>query len=99
MKPWAIGVFGGVALFCGLWVAFVRAPGPERVCDHIVEVTVAEATAAGMSVEAEASLVEGLRDRCVQHKRDKIQLRGRIKYARYAKCVLEQDSLADIEAC
>jgi len=85
-------------LFLGWWL-FVRAPSPFELCDHLVDVTLAESKAAGISIEAEAALVDGLRERCIQHKMDKIQLRGRIKYARYAKCVLAGTSVAAIDAC
>lgn len=99
MKWLGLGTLGAVAILFGAWWSFVRAPAPAEVCDHIIDVTVSEARDSGMSVEAEASLIEGLRARCIAHKRDKIQLRGRIKYARYAKCVLSQETVASIDRC
>lgn len=99
MKGLGLGVLAlTAALFLGWW-SFVRAPSPFEVCDHVLDVTTAEAKAAGMTVEAEATLVESLQVSCIQHKLDKIQLRGRIKYARYAKCVLAGTSVAAIEGC
>ncbi len=88
-----------VATLMVLWAIFVRAPGPQEVCEHIVKVTLEEASAAQMSADSEAALVAGLQERCVEHKLDKIQLRGRVKYAQYAKCVMSATTLADIEGC
>lgn len=88
-----------IATIVTLWTIFVRAPSPVDVCDHIVDVTMSEAQAHGMSMQSEASMLGGIKDSCVQHKLDKIQLRGRIKYATYAKCVLAAPDLQTIEAC
>ena len=99
MKRVGQAVFLFVATLVTLWWIFVRAPGPEEVCDHIVEVTLKEARSAQMNPESEAALVAGLQERCIKHKLDKIQLRGRVKYADYAKCVLAADTLLDVESC
>ena len=88
-----------VATLVVLWAIFVRAPGPQEVCEHIVSVTLEEARAADMTRESEAALVSGLQERCVKHKLDKIQLRGRVKYAEYAKCVMSATSLSEVESC
>lgn len=93
----AIVVFVGT-LFA-LWWAFVRAPGPAELCDHIIEVTVAEARQSDISQQAEADVVERTRQECIAHKRDKIQLRGRIRYAQYAKCVMAAQTLEEIYGC
>jgi len=85
-------------LFIGWW-AFVRAPGPVEVCDHIVDVTLREAGSRGLGMETEAQLVEATREQCIQHKLDKLQLRGRIKYAQHAKCVMEAQTLGEIGRC
>lgn len=87
-----------VALFTGWWL-FVRAPSPAAVCEHIIAVTMRESAARDLSMDAEAPLIERLRVRCIQHKVDKIQLRGRIKYARYAACVMSHDDVSAIDAC
>jgi len=88
-----------VATLVTLWWFFVRAPGPHEVCEHIVEVTLTEAQAADMNAQSESALVTGLQERCIEHKLDKIKLRGRVKYARYAKCVMSASTLLDIESC
>ena len=85
-------------LFVGWW-AFIRAPGPVVVCDHIVEVTLREAGEHALQGETEARLVESTREQCIQHKLDKLQLRGRIKYAEHAKCVMAAQSLSEIGRC
>ncbi len=99
MKRIAQAVFLFTATLFVLWWIFVRAPGPQDVCEHIVQVTLAEAKDAQMNAESEAALMTGLQERCIEHKLDKIQLRGRVKYAKYAKCVLAADTLQAIESC
>jgi hypothetical protein len=88
-----------VLLVTGFWLFFVRAPAPPLVCDHIIEVTLREAGQQGVSMETQADIVERLREQCIKHKIDKIQLRGRLKYADYAKCVVSKDTLGEIEHC
>lgn len=87
-----------LVLFVGWW-AFIRAPGPALVCDHIVEVTLREAGRQALDIETEARLVESTREQCIAHKLDKIQLRGRIKYAEHAKCVMAGETLSEIGRC
>lgn len=99
MKWLSLAVFALTTTLFAAWWLFVRAPSPPAVCEHIIAVTIHESQAQGMSMEAEAPLIESLRERCIQHKLDKIQLRGRIKYARYAKCVLESTAVSAIDAC
>jgi hypothetical protein len=101
-RSWRIArwsVLGTIVTLFVLWWAYVRAPTPTEVCDHIVEVTTREAKQSGLSEEAEGAMVLKLRERCVQHKLDKIQLRGRLQYADYAKCVLDKGTLIEIERC
>ena len=99
MKIASIVVLVVVALLFSLWWAFVRAPGPEEVCAHIATVTKTEIEASGVSLESEAAVIEGIERGCVQHKLDKIQLRGRIKYAEYAKCVMAAETVSAIGKC
>ncbi len=99
MKRVGLGMFLFVATLMVLWMIFVRAPKPQQVCEHIVQVTLQEASAAQMSADSEAALVSGLQERCIAHKRDKIQLRGRVKYAQYAKCVMSASTLSAVESC
>ncbi len=81
------------------WFALVDAPSPEEVCQHITAVTLEEASSSELSDETQTALVTRLEERCVQHKRDKIKLRGKLKYATYARCIVESRSLRQIESC
>ncbi|MCX4246853.1 hypothetical protein [Paraliomyxa miuraensis] len=92
-------VFGLVlVLFLGWW-GFIRAPGPLDVCEHIIEVTLREAGDEALSDDSLSRLVDSTREQCIEHKRDKIQLRGRIKYAEHAKCVMAAQTLSEIGRC
>ena len=99
MKIAGIVVLVIVSTLFALWWAFVRAPSPEEVCAHIASVTRAEIESTGVSLESEAAVIEGIERGCVQHKLDKIQLRGRLKYAEYAKCVLAAETVSAIGKC
>ena len=80
-----------------LWFAYVDAPDPEAVCDRIVEMTYEEgATHDPKSVDA---LVSRVRDGCVRSKSKIIQYRGKIEWARYAKCVMSAENLNAAEGC
>jgi hypothetical protein len=92
-------VLGLTLLLFVVWWAFIRAPGPVDVCNHIVEVTLREAGDHALQDETEARLVESTREQCIEHKLDKIQLRGRIKYAEHAKCVMAAQTLGEIGRC
>lgn len=99
MKVASSVVLGLVLVLFAVWWAFVRAPGPVAVCEHIMEVTLREAGDHALSHESLSRLVGSTRDQCLAHKRDKIQLRGRIKYAEYAKCVMAAETLGEIGRC
>ena len=89
-------IAGGLA--AGAYLVFA-APSPEAVCDHVIEVTLAEAEGTDLAPDTRKTLADRLRDACIRHKRDKLQLRGRIAYARYARCVTAATTLAEIERC
>ncbi len=94
-----LSVSAAVAGLAILWLAYVRAPGPIEVCAHIIDVTHRESDAVGLAPDTQAMLDDSLHQRCLQHKHDKIQLRGRIAWARYAKCVLAAEDLRTIGRC
>ena len=81
------------------WFIFVDAPDPKTLCRHITEITVAEAKSSSLSESTQDSLVQQLETRCIEHKRNKILLRGKLKYADYARCVMKGRSLREIEGC
>ena len=102
LNPWriaSVSVLSVTVLLFALWWGFLRAPSPTELCDHILDVTLREASDQSMSVESQARLVETTREQCIEHKNDKLQLRGRIKYAEYAKCVMAADDLIAIGRC
>lgn len=95
----ALGCLGAVALLFGLWFAFVRAPGPQEICRHIIDVTMRAASAQDVGPEGQDAAIAQLEAKCVQHKLDKIQLRGRVVWAKYARCVMGSDDLDTIWRC
>jgi hypothetical protein len=99
MKKASIVILVVIAVLFGLWFAFVRAPTPEEVCRHIAAVSTKEAEDRGVSLESEAAVIENIERKCIQHKLDKIQLRGRIQYAEYARCVMDSTTLGTIGKC
>lgn len=102
VNPWRVAsasVLGiSIALFA-VWWLLLRAPTPAAVCDHIVQVTVREASDQAMNERSQQRLVETTMEQCIQHKQDKLLLRGRMKYASYAKCVMAADDLIEIGRC
>ena len=87
-----------VAVFV-FWLLLVRAPAPATVCQHIIDVTVSEAGDSAMGADTRETLLERMKMQCIQHKKDKIQLRGKLEYASYAKCVMADQTLQAIESC
>ncbi len=81
----------------GLWLVYVRAPGPEAVCDHKIAITLHEA--GDTPSPALDNLVDQLRLQCVKEKHKLLQLRGKIVYARQAKCILAATTLSAAERC
>ena len=92
-------VFGVVLVLFIAWWAFIRAPGPVEVCEHVIQVTLREAGEEALGDDSLSRLVESTREQCIEHKRDKILLRGRIKYAEHAKCVMSAQTLGEIGRC
>jgi len=81
----------------GLWIAYVSAPEPEQVCEHKIAITLAEAgDQHGPAVD---NLLDQLKLQCVKEKRKLLQLRGKIVYARQAKCILAATTLSAAEKC
>lgn len=95
----AVGSLGAIGLLFGLWFAYVRAPGPHDVCRHIIEVTMRESANQGIGGDGQDAVVAQLEERCLQQKLDKIQLRGRVVWAKYARCVVASNDLDTIWRC
>jgi hypothetical protein len=84
-------------VLAGLWLAFVRAPAPEVVCQHKMAITAAES--GGQYAAAMENLLNRIEADCVKEKHKLLQLRGKIAYARQAKCILAATTLSDAERC
>lgn len=89
----AAGVFA-LCIFA-FWFAYVRAPSPEEVCAHKLELVQKEVPAGRDA----GPLIASLQKSCVESAELKIQLRGKLKYANYARCVAEATDLAAAETC
>ena len=81
----------------GLWIAYVQAPEPEAVCEHKIAITLAEV--GDQHGQAVDNLIDQLKLQCVKEKRKLLQLRGKIAYARQARCILAATTLSAAERC
>ena len=86
-----IVVFGFV-----VWWGFLRAPAPAALCEHVVAVTMADTAEQGLAPETRAALVSATQTQCEQRAADKLKLRGRIKYAKWAKCMMAAEDVAGL---
>lgn len=100
---WSTGKIAGLttsiivlAVFV-FWFGWVRAPSPEEVCAHKMELVLATATPDQR--EGADALIARLELNCVQAARRKIQLRGKLVWADYAKCVTAAETLMEAERC
>ena len=80
-----------------LWMLYVRAPAPEVVCQHKIAITLAEV--GDQHGDAAANLLDQLRLQCVKEKRKLLELRGKIVYARQARCIMAATTLSAAERC
>lgn len=80
-----------------LWMLYVRAPAPEAVCEHKIAITLAEV--GDQHGDAATNLLDQLRLQCVKEKRKLLELRGKIVYARQAKCIMAATTLSAAESC
>jgi hypothetical protein len=79
------------------WLGWVRAPSPEQICKHKIELVIA--TVGEDQAEGADALIGQLQAKCVAAAERKILLRGKLVYAEYAKCVMAAGSLMDAERC
>jgi hypothetical protein len=94
----AAGLISGLTIaILGFWLVFVRAPSPTETCEHKIALTYQEA---GETQPAAAdALIERLRIRCVADEERRIQLRGKLEYAKRARCIAAAQQLGDAERC
>ena len=85
-----------VAIF-GFWLIFVRAPSPTEICKHKIELVLAEVPQEQR--EGADALIAQLQIRCEEAANKKIQFRGKLVYAEYARCVAEAQTLGEAERC
>ena len=100
MGPMRIAGIVVLSLAAGLfavWFFLLRAPPPEALCDHMIEMAIRET--GDRSPDATAALVDSLRLHCTKEKRNKLRLRGKYAYAEHAKCLMAARTLAEAEGC
>jgi hypothetical protein len=91
-------VLSGIAIaIFGFWLIFVRAPSPSEVCEHKIQLVLAEVPPEQR--EGADALIAQLQLRCEAAAEKKIQYRGKIVYAEYARCVAKAQTLGDAERC
>lgn len=94
----AWGIFAALALATVVfWIGWVRAPSPEQICQHKVELVFG--TVGAEQREGAEALVSQLELRCVEAANTEIRLRGKLVYAKYAKCVMAATTLDQAETC
>ncbi len=91
-------VFAGLALaIFGFWLIFVRAPSPQEICRHKIDLVLNEVPQEQR--EGADALIIQLELGCVKAAEKKIQFRGKLKYAKYARCVAAAQTLGAAEGC
>lgn len=97
MKIAATIVLVLAAVLTGLWIAFVSAPPPHEVCQRKAQILLTET--GGEHGEAVENLLDQYRLHCRKQTEKLLQLRGKLVYARHAKCVLAATTLNEAERC
>ena len=85
-----------VAIF-GFWLIFVRAPSPAEICEHKIQLVLNEVPPDQR--EGADALIVQLQMRCEEAAKKKIQFRGKLVYAEYARCVAKAQTLGEAERC
>ena len=93
---WALAA-GVLVAIVAFWFGWVRAPAPEAICQHKVDLVFS--TVGEDQREGAEALVGQLEVQCVDAARKKIQMRGKLVYAEYAKCVMAATTLDEAERC
>jgi nicotinamide riboside kinase len=88
-----------VASLFAFWWGWVRAPTPPAVCEHIVTLMAKESAAEAIDVQTQARLIQATSEQCMTRAYDKLKLRGRLGYAKWAKCTAGAASVADSGRC
>lgn len=94
----AWGIFAALVLATFVfWFGWVRAPGPERICQHKIDLVFG--TVGADQREGAEALVSQLELKCVEAANTEIRMRGKLVYAKYAKCVMAATTLGEAEQC
>ena len=67
------------------------APSPDKVCDHVIELTKKD-----LGEEAAKAIDK---DDCVKTAERKKEMKGMIKYKEEASCIMDAGSLEDLGKC
>jgi hypothetical protein len=86
-----------VAAVVAFWLGFVRAPPPQVICQHKADILLAEAS--GQHDDAVANLLDQYRLGCTKNAENLLRLRGKLAYARHARCVIAATTTNDAERC
>jgi hypothetical protein len=97
MKVFAAIVLALTAAIVVFWLAFVRAPPPQAICQHKADILLAEAS--GKHDDAAANLLDQYRLGCTKQAENLLRLRGKLAYARHARCVMAATTTNDAERC
>ena len=79
------------AAVCLLALTTACAPSPDKLCDHVIEVTKKEAG------EEAAKLID--KADCVKSAERRKEMKGMIKYNEEAKCAIKAETLEALGAC
>lgn len=79
------------------WFGWVRAPAPHVICQHKVDLVFA--TVGQDQREGAEALAAKLEVKCVEAAQSKIRMRGKLVYAKFAKCIMAARTLDEAERC
>lgn len=79
------------------WLGWVRAPSPHEICQHKVDLVFS--TVGEEQREGAEALAGQLEVKCVEAAQTKIRMRGKLVYAKFAKCVMAAKTLDEAERC
>lgn len=85
------------AVIAALWLTYVRAPPPQVICQRKADILLAEA--GDQHGDAVSHLLDQYRLGCVQQADTLLRLRGKLAYARHARCVMAATTLSEAERC
>lgn len=97
MKTAGIVLLVLAAVITGLWFAYVRAPAPHEVCQRKADLVLADTR--GEHAEAASTLIDHFKLTCRKQAETLLQYRGKLTYARFARCVMTAATFDEAEHC